>query len=376
MDLNLNIIKNIILNDLKNLRTDSSRSAQFYCNKIIFNNIQNKYHNVFKNINELVFLKKNEDDLNNIHIFCVKCGKKNKFLNKTKGYNMHCSTKCSNSDIIVRNKVKSSLISKYGVDNYTKTNEYLITSCKTKLEKYGDAYFTNRDKYKETCLNKYGVDNYAKTENHKMIYNNLENLNKILIKARNTNLKKYGVDHYSKTQKFKDKYKTTCLQKYGVDNILKSSYFKDKMKLKQKEIVNKRNKTKQKNHTFNSSKIENICNIKLKSKFPDVVHHYSADSRYPFECDFYIPSKDLFIELNFHWTHGKEPFDKNNSKHKIQLDLWKSKNTKFYNKAIEVWTERDILKLETFKKNNLNYKIFYNQNIFEEWLNNVIDFTR
>ena len=376
MNLDLADIKNIISNDLKYLRIDSSRSAQFHCNKIIFNNIRNKYHNIFESINELVYLKKNENNLNNIHIFCIKCGKKNKFLNKTRGYNIHCSSKCSNSDITVRNKVKSSLMLKYGVDNYAKTNEYLISSCKTKLEKYGNTHFTNREKYKKTCLNKYGVDNYTKTENHKMMYRDLDILEKILIKTRNTSLKKYGVDHYSKTQKFKDKYKRTCLQRYGVDNVSKSFYFKNKMKSKQKEIVDKRNKTKQINHTFNSSRIENIFNIELKSKFPDVIHHYSTDSRYPFECDFYIPSKDLFIELNFHWTHGFEPFDKNNSKHKIQLDLWRSKNTKFYDKAIEVWTERDILKLETFKKNSLNYKIFYNKNSFEEWLNNVIDSTR
>lgn len=28
-----------------------------------------------------------------------------------------------------------------------------------------------------------------------------------------------------------------------------------------------------------------------------------------FNCDFYIPSEDLFIELNYHWTHGKHPFN-------------------------------------------------------------------
>ena len=29
--------------------------------------------------------------------------------------------------------------------------------------------------------------------------------------------------------------------------------------------------------------------------------------RYPFACDFYISSLDLFIECNYHWTHGGKP---------------------------------------------------------------------
>jgi len=29
-------------------------------------------------------------------------------------------------------------------------------------------------------------------------------------------------------------------------------------------------------------------------------------------CDFYIPSEDLFIELNRHWSHGGHFYDPNN----------------------------------------------------------------
>ena len=31
--------------------------------------------------------------------------------------------------------------------------------------------------------------------------------------------------------------------------------------------------------------------------------------RYPFACDFYISSLDLFIECNYHWTHGGKPYE-------------------------------------------------------------------
>ena len=46
----------------------------------------------------------------------------------------------------------------------------------------------------------------------------------------------------------------------------------------------------------------------LKERYPDVITQYK-DDRYPFACDFYIPSLDLFIECNYHWTHGGKPYE-------------------------------------------------------------------
>ena len=68
-----------------------------------------------------------------------------------------------------------------------------------------------------------------------------------------------------------------------------------------KELQEKTNKTKKLNHSFNSSKIETIYKNKLIEKFgiEDVIYQY-MDERYPFNCDFYIKSLDLFIEINSH----------------------------------------------------------------------------
>ena len=51
----------------------------------------------------------------------------------------------------------------------------------------------------------------------------------------------------------------------------------------------------------------------LTSKFgkEDIERQYRSNS-YPFSCDFYIKSLDLYIECNFGWTHGKHWFDSNN----------------------------------------------------------------
>lgn len=70
----------------------------------------------------------------------------------------------------------------------------------------------------------------------------------------------------------------------------------------------------------------------------DIIYQYSDKERYPFNCDFYVKSKDLFIEVNYFWTHGTEPFNENNPEHIKKLNEWKekAKTSKFYNQAIYV----------------------------------------
>lgn len=121
--------------------------------------------------------------------------------------------------------------------------------------------------------------------------------------------------------------------------------------------------TRSKNNTFNTSTLEesyytNLCNVFGKD---NVKRQYRDKRRYPFRCDFYIPSEDLFIELNLHWTHGGKPYDPNDEGCRQQLQLWKekAKQSKFYQNAIETWTVRDTKKLQYAKENNLNYKVIY-----------------
>ena len=113
--------------------------------------------------------------------------------------------------------------------------------------------------------------------------------------------------------------------------------------------------------TFNSSGVEDRIFELLIDKFGEVIRQY-RDERYPFNCDFYIPSKDLFIELNAHWTHGGMPYDPNNEVCKEQLRRWeeKSKNSKYYKNAIYAWTNLDVRKQKCAKENELNYKVIYN----------------
>ena len=133
---------------------------------------------------------------------------------------------------------------------------------------------------------------------------------------------------------------------------------------RKKEILAKAYKTKKLNKSFNTSTPEDIYYKKLSDRYgiDNVLRQYK-DDRYPFACDFYIKTLDLFIELNFSWTHGGHKFNEANAADIAKLSAWKEKATtsKYYEKAIDTWVRLDIKKFETAKKNNLNYKVYYTE---------------
>ena len=64
-----------------------------------------------------------------------------------------------------------------------------------------------------------------------------------------------------------------------------------------------------KNGTYKKSKKEDECYELLIKKYDNVIRQYRDENRYPFNCDFYIPNEDLFIEFNGYWTHGSHPYN-------------------------------------------------------------------
>ena len=121
--------------------------------------------------------------------------------------------------------------------------------------------------------------------------------------------------------------------------------------------------TKKKNNSFHTSKPEEKMKQFLVSLFggDSIKPQYCEDFRYPFPCDFYIKSLDLFIELNLFMTHGFHPFNSNSFEDIKILKNWeeKSKFHPLYKIAIKVWTENDPKKLKIAKENKLNYLMVY-----------------
>lgn len=170
---------------------------------------------------------------------------------------------------------------------------YLRLAKQTKeimLDKYGCWYSATEEyqqKRKNTCLAKYGTDYFFKTEEFKQ-------------KAKQTNLARYGVEYAPQAPEVQTKQQNTLLAKYGVDNPFKSA--KLMSKVDQQSRLAKAEQTKRANKTFNRSKYEEYLYEELLNNFSaeDLYRQYQ-DARYPFRCDFYIKSLDLFIEVNLHW---------------------------------------------------------------------------
>lgn len=301
-----------------------------------FVNNPEKYKNKYNNIKRYIFNRFDDacslrEIIYRIHKQiehrpkCKICNKPlNLWVNHKKDtiFPTYCSVKCEMSDPEVMRKHNESCLAKYGSVN-------------------------NSAKTKQTCLNKYGV---------KAGYNNG--------KERITKLKKYGSETYNNY----DKHKKTCLERYNSVSWASSEIGRKTLSkiLLSKEIKDKINNTKRKNHTFNTSKIETESYKLLKEKYPDVVYQYKSDV-YPFICDFYIPSLDLYIECNYHWTHGGKPFENNEDDQAI-VKKWKDKQSLYYNIAINTWTVRDPHKREIAKQNHLNYQEFWNIGELHSWL--------
>ena len=285
---------------------------------------------------------------------CYECGikykEKKKELTSIKKYGI---SKYNN-----REKAKKTNLEKYGVEYSIQNKDIREKQCNTMLQRYGVKYSAQskeiQNKFQNTCLKKYGTKtgiNYKNITNIKKKKNNGKYLSDESInKIKQTNLEKYGTYIFSKSQKYKD-------------------LFKDKNWLKNKQ--EKEYNTKKTNNSFNSSKPEEEIYKLLVEKYSKVERQYKSE-KYPFNCDFYIPELDLYIEINFHWTHSTKPYNPKDRDCIELVNKWRNKNTKFYNKAIEVYTIRDFIKRKTAEENNLNWIEFFNMEEFYIWYRKLI----
>lgn len=121
------------------------------------------------------------------------------------------------------------------------------------------------------------------------------------------------------------------------------------------EAIEKSKRTKLLRETYKKSKAEDkmfkeLCMFLDKN---DIVRGH-IDERYPFNCDFYIKSKDLFIEYQGHQTHGLAPYDETNKEHlEYSERLLKS------GYDLSTFTVRDPNKLKIAKQNNIKLLLIY-----------------
>ena len=199
---------------------------------------------------------------------CPICGKPTKYYNFTRGYNTHCSTRCSSLDPIVQQKLKQTNQSLYNVDVGFQT---------------------------ELCIKNSHSEETMKKHKQTMLHNGWK----------------------------RSKLEETLIDFFDTNNI---KYL-----------------------------------------------HNQNTVQYPWKCDFYLPSLDLYIEVNGYWTHGGHFFT-NSKSDKIQLSKWKQLEQKYrYSNAIKVWTDYDVKKKKCVIKNNLNYVVLWNKNQLNQFITEFKD---
>ena len=263
----------------------------------------------------------------------------------------------------IQQHVRESLYKKYGAYDVMHIPHILQKIKNTNLKKFGVEFPLQQlkkenseiyQKISQTCINKFGVDSPLKNK-------------EVREKIKQTNIQKYGVDNPLKNKEIREKIKQTNIQKYGVDNPLKN-----------KEIWKKSQDNRQ---ISSKSKLENnfLNYLKLKYESDDIITQYKS-KEYPYYCDFYIKSINLYIEIQGHWTHNDHPFDINNLNDQQIMNIWRTKSLsdKYYKNALNTWTIKDVEKRNTAIQNNLNYLEIFGKtdlnkyiDIFENYIKNM-----
>lgn len=161
-----------------------------------------------------------------------------KNLNSCSDHKIYTCDKCSHIKIKSYNKVK------YGVEYFSKTDEYKTKFKKTMIERYGVEYALQsqelKDKAKNAFIKKYGVENPFQSEiiKEEIKLSNMDkygveytqSLDNVKQKRKSTMIKRYGVEYTLQSNDLKEKYTKTIIQKYGVTHYTHLEEYTEKVK--------------------------------------------------------------------------------------------------------------------------------------------------
>lgn len=241
----------------------------------------------------------------------------------------------------VQAAAKATHLARHGVKNPFERDDVKDQIRQTIQEHYGvdnpSLSPVIRERRRQTMQERYGVDNPF-------------SFGVFQERSRQTVRDRYGVDYAVQSEIVQEQIRQTMQERYGVDYGMESA-----------EIRARAMDTKRKRGTFNSSSSEDAL-YELLVEYADhhgmtVVRQYCDEERYPFAVDFYIPERDLFIELNGSWSHGRHWYEADREMDQKIAQTWRKKGekSKYYRAAFETWIERDVRKRAAARDAQLNY---------------------
>ena len=146
---------------------------------------------------------------------CVECKKTNADLSQFRKQSLSyikIGYKNVSCDPTIKSKKEVTCLNNYGVKNPSHNSEIK----KTISEKNSANFIEADKKRRETLRDRYGVDHYSKTDDFKEKY-------------KKTSIEKYGVDHVLQSEEVKNKISDTNIKKYGVSYPSQSDEVKNKI---------------------------------------------------------------------------------------------------------------------------------------------------
>lgn len=304
--------------------------------------LQNRFTDIPKELftfSEVIYRIKNNISTRPV---CKICGKPVKFKTGKTPYATICSKNCVGELTRQRNIERWT--------NITDEKRLLIKE-KTKqtcLQRYGCEYSfqsdNNKEKSKQTCLQKYGEEHYG-TYGSKTFKQNM--LNKFGYEHPQTaEIVREKISKALRSSETQNKLKQTNLVKYGCEYVSQNLEVKQKIQKSYKEHCSG-------NTSIQEQKLYEI----LIDIYPDTERFYYSDE-YPFNCDYYIPSLRLYIELHASQFHNNHYYRNNEYDNNLLKSLTDD--------IVSTWTVRDVKKYETAVQNKLNYLLIYPK-FHEKW---------
>lgn len=175
---------------------------------------------------------------------------------------------------------------------------------------------------------------------------------KVQEKNKNTNLERYGVKHNWNNGPLREHCKETMIERYGVDHNWKSS-----------ELRSKEN--------FKISELEQYFINKLKLYKINYKYRYYGNDIYPYECDFYLPESNTFIEIHGTAFHDDHIFNPTSEEDIKNLEYYKSRtDSSWYQSKVRIWL-KDKEKYDFAIKNKLNLIILWNRYDIDNYFINI-----